>query len=268
MSNRLLVSLTAAAALAAVPSFAAKGSCNYLPNEGQLRSVLSKAPNLGGDAGGLFHGKREWAVVVNRAGEICTQVTSTSDPSQVWPGSLPIAQSKALTANNFSLDSLPMSTTRLYTLTQPGHSLYGTAFASPYNPAMLAPASSAVGHPPGSMTGGAIAYGGGVPLYLNGKIIGALGVSGDTSCADHEIAKRVRSELGLNPPGGPAADDIMFAEADGPNIYQQPLCINTWRNGHFIGNESVGGMPAAPPAGGTVTTSRQKRANQALHTKH
>ena len=54
--------------------------------------------------------------------------------------------------------------------------------------------------------GGLIFFGGGVPLYRNGKIVGALGVSGDTSCADHEIAKRVRN---LNPAGGALADDMI-----------------------------------------------------------
>jgi len=35
-------------------------------------------------------------------------------------------------------------------------------------------------------------FGGGVPLYSGGQIVGGLGISGDTSCADHEVAKRVR----------------------------------------------------------------------------
>ena len=42
----------------------------------------------------------------------------------MWPGSQAIAKSKAYTANAFSLDSLALSTARLYTFTQPGHSLW------------------------------------------------------------------------------------------------------------------------------------------------
>lgn len=224
-------------------------ACVGLPSAGQLRDFLNKAPNLGGDAGGLFHGKREWGAIVNRKGQLCTLVTSTANPTDVWPGSEAIAKSKAFTANAFSLNSMPMSTTRLYTLTQPGHSLYGTAFASPFNQAYL---GNSVAN--GQIEGGAIAYGGGVPLYMNGKVIGALGVSGDTSCADHEIAKRVRAEAGMNPPGGPAADDILFNSVDGPSLYAQPMCFNTWRNGKFIGNESVSGMPMT-----ATRETRQKR---------
>ena len=42
-------------------------------------------------------------------------------------------------------------------------------------------------------------FGGGLPLYdKSGKIVGALGVSGDTSCADHVIAWKTRHSLGLN----------------------------------------------------------------------
>ena len=42
-------------------------------------------------------------------------------------------------------------------------------------------------------------FGGGLALYATGKVIrGGLGVSGDTSCADHFIAWRVRHILGLD----------------------------------------------------------------------
>jgi uncharacterized protein GlcG (DUF336 family) len=260
MFNRLILIL-ASAALAAGPL--AAQNCAALPDANQLRTWLNKAPNEGGDEGGLFHGKREWAVVVNRQGQVCAEITSTTDPTQVWPGSESIAKAKAFTANGFSIDSLPISTARLYTLTQPGHSLYGTAFAEPFNPVNLE-----VGNRNQPIVqGGAISFGGGVPLYKNGKIIGALGVSGDTSCADHETAKRVRSLVGLDPPGGSNADDIVYEEADGPSIYEHPLCINTWRNGKFIGNESPEGLQytktatPAPPAANQA--SREKRIQQA-----
>jgi hypothetical protein len=85
--------------------------------------------------------------------------------------------------------------------------------------------------------GGAIAFGGGVPLYRNQRIVGGLGISGDTPCADHEIAKRVRHLAGLDPAKGPTADDIQYAKADHPSAYTHPLCTNTWRNGQHIGDE-------------------------------
>jgi uncharacterized protein GlcG (DUF336 family) len=175
---------------------------------------------------GLFHGNRMWAAVVNRSGEIVCAVTSTSDPTQVWPGSEAIAKSKAYTANAFSLDSLALSTAQLYTLTQPGHSLNS-----------LGQSNLAVQRKDNKVPSGLIFFGGGVPLYLNGKIIGGLGISGDTASCDHEIAKRVRNLLGLNPPGGALVDDISYSSVDGASAFTHPLSINTWRNGVFIGNE-------------------------------
>lgn len=41
-----------------------------------------------------------------------------------------------------------------------------------------------------------MSLGGGLAIYdSNGDVIGALGVSGDTSCADHNVAWRTRAEL-------------------------------------------------------------------------
>ena len=104
----------------------------------------------------------------------------------------------------------PLSTARLYTFTQPGHSLWSLGQSNPFDPEALAPTS---GHGGGNrlIAGGLIFFGGGVPLYSNGKIVGGLGVSGDTSCADHEIAKRVRHLANLDPASGPTADDITYS---------------------------------------------------------
>jgi uncharacterized protein GlcG (DUF336 family) len=98
--------------------------CHGLPTTPQLQAFLVAAPTTGGDAGGLSHGTRMWGALVNRDGEVCAFATSTADPTQVWPGSQAIAKAKAYTANAFSLDALALSTARLYTFTQPGHSLW------------------------------------------------------------------------------------------------------------------------------------------------
>jgi uncharacterized protein GlcG (DUF336 family) len=215
--------------------------CAGLPTDADLRSLLravgSTGPAAGGPIGGLFNGSRMWAAVVNRNGEVCAFGASTMDPTQVWPGSQAIAKSKAYTANAFSQDDVALSTARLYTLTQPGHSLWSLGQSNPFNPELLAPPSETSGRP--KLAGGMIFFGGGVPLYRNGKIVGGLGVSGDTSCADHEIAKKVRSLGGLNPPAGELADDISYSSKDGASVFTHPLCPNTWRNGAFIGNEAA-----------------------------
>ncbi|HET6862248.1 MAG TPA: heme-binding protein [Pyrinomonadaceae bacterium] len=212
-------------------------NCQNLPSETQLKGFLKAAQTAGGTVGGLFEGTRMWGAVVNRDGEICTYTTSTDDPTQVWPGSQAIAKAKAYTGNAFSLDTLALSTARLYTFTQPGHSLWSLGQSNLFDPKALAAPSGGSGGK-NQIAGGLIFFGGGVPLYNSqGKIIGALGVSGDTSCADHEIAKRVRNLAGLNPPGGALVDDITYSSADGASPFTHPLCPNTFRNGVFIGNE-------------------------------
>jgi uncharacterized protein GlcG (DUF336 family) len=215
-----------------------QSNCRGLPTVAQLKAALADAPAHMGTAGGLFNGERMWAAAVNRDGEICAYTTSTADPAQVWPGSQSIAKAKAYTANAFSLDTFALSTARLYTFTQPGHSLWSLGQANPFHPEFLA---TPEGHGGGKrkIAGGQIFFGGGVPLYQAGKIIGGLGISGDTSCTDHEIAKRVRDLLGLNPGGDPFADDITYSVADGATVFTHPLCVNTYRNGVFIGEEAA-----------------------------
>src|SRR5207253_3487015 len=125
----------------------------------------------GTTVGGLFNGTRMWGAVVNRDGEVCAYVTSKADPTQVWPGSQAIAKAKAYTANAFSLDSLALSTARLYTFVQPGHSLFGLNNSNPFDPLALAPPGGQGGGN-SQVVGGIITFGGGVPLYKAGKIIG------------------------------------------------------------------------------------------------
>ena len=211
--------------------------CKGLPDETTLAALLISAPGSGGDAGGLFHGSRMWGAIVNRDGAICSFATNQTDSTQVWPGSQAIAKAKAYTANAFSLDSLALSTARLYTFTQPGHSLWSLGQSNLWDPGFIAPPSGQGGGK-NQIAGGLIFFGGGVPLYnSSGKIIGGLGISGDTSCTDHEIAKRVRNLANLNPSGGMLIDDITYSLADGASVFTHPLCLNTFRNGTFIGNE-------------------------------
>jgi uncharacterized protein GlcG (DUF336 family) len=215
------------------PSAEHAAGCADVMTESDLRKYLAMAPDSG-EAGGLFHGRAEWAAVVNRNGEVCAIIAPNDSIGGRWPGSRNIARAKAFTANGFSTDTLAFSTARLYTLTQPGHSLWGVGQPEPFRTECLSDA--------GGICGGAIAFGGGVALYRNGKIVGGLGVSGDTPCTDHEIAKRIRHIAGLDPRAGMLVDDITYSSVDKPSIYTHPLCPNTWRNGQKIGEE--------PPATG------------------
>jgi uncharacterized protein GlcG (DUF336 family) len=252
MKTKLLLSGLSAMAVALAGVHCSEGAttCGNLPDSAQLRFLLTNASAgtgisaplgvPGSGVGGLFGGTRMWAAVVNREGRICSATTSTVNPSQVWPGSQAIAKAKAYTANAFSLDILPLSTAQLYTFVQPGHSLFGLNNSNPFDPKFLAPPGDQGGGQ-AQIAGGIITFGGGVPLYLGGQIIGGLGVSGDTACADHEVAKRVRGLAGLNPPGGPLADDITYSFPDGPGPFTHPHCPNTVRNGIALPNPT--GIP-------------------------
>ena len=210
------------------------GSCDVaLPSLAELRSALRSSPNVGGDSGGLFHGSKMWAAIVNRSGAMCGAVVSTDDPTGVWPGSQEIAKAKAYTANAFSVDELALSTAMLYTFTQPGHSLWSLGQSNLLNATQLqVPGGNSDKN---QVEGGLIFFGGGVPLYRSGHIVGGLGISGDTSCTDHEIAKRVRDMLGMNPPGGGLVDDIHYEAS----VFAHPMCLNTFKNGTHVGEEKT-----------------------------
>ena len=61
----------------------------------------------------------------------------------------------------------------------------------------------------GGRIGGINVFGGGLALYnKSGQLIGGIGVSGDSSCADHNVAWRTRHTLDLDHvPGGVSGDD-------------------------------------------------------------
>jgi len=196
--------------------------------------------------GGLgFH---MWASVVNANGVVCAVAKSGSGLNAQWLGSRVISAQKAYTANAFSLtkggnagnglDGLALSTANLYSAVQPGGSLFGLQHSNPVdtNWAYAGNAARFGGkYDPmvGRRVGGVNVFGGGLALYdKNGKLVGAVGVSGDTSCADHNIAWRVRDTLKLDfvPAGlsGVAGDNIIFdLDADGKSAggFGHPKCI-------------------------------------------
>ena len=89
----------------------------------------------------------------------------------------------------------------------------------------------------GQKPGGVNVFGGGLALYdAQGVLLGAIGVSGDTSCADHNIAWRTRAALGLaTVPGGVSAngdDGILYDITDGASAsgFGHPTCGGTENN--------------------------------------
>lgn len=219
----LKLALMLAIGAGAVPTMARgdRGDCDGLPNHGQLKQALIQATGNPPFGNGGFN-LNMWGSVVNRDGIVCAVVFTGADRGSQWPGSRVISAQKANTGNAFSLDTLALSTAQLYPLAQPGASLFGLQESNPVDTAVAykGPASQ-FGRPNdpmvGERIGGINVFGGGLALYYNGKIIGALGVSGDTSCADHNVAWKTRKTLGLNIT--PSNDNISY----GPGAH--PFCL-------------------------------------------
>ena len=91
-----------------------------------------------------------------------------------WLGSIEIAQDKAWTARAFDI-----STKELASMSQPKQPLFGIAQTH---------------------RGRVIIFAGGIPLKADGRVVGAVGVSGGTPDQDHEVA--VAGATAFAPGGG------------------------------------------------------------------
>jgi len=169
----------------------------------KLVEALKKSVKpTGGPSNGGFD-NNEWAAVVNRQGVVCAVARSGDNPDAQWLGSRAIAAEKANTANAFSLPNKAIATANLYSGAQPGGFLFGAALSNPPITDTIyggAPDQYGSAQDPmvGKVAGGVIVFGGGLALYDEHGIVGALGVSGDTSCADHNVAWRIRHALGVD----------------------------------------------------------------------
>ena len=244
----------------------ASNACAGLPSYAALKSALVSATAT--EMSGLNN--QMWATIVDRDGIVCAVAFSGVNRGAQWPGSRAISAQKANTANSFSLDSsssnngsgqangLSLSTANLYSAVQPGGSLFGLQESNPVSTdaAYKGPSSNfGLANDPmvGQKIGGVNVFGGGLALYAlipgataatgTERIVGAVGVSGDTSCADHFIAWRVRHLLALDhlgSVGGVSGDparpdniifDITANPAGGTGIskggFGHPTCINT-----------------------------------------
>jgi len=256
--NKTLALLSALAATNALAQATTNPACAGFPIQpDQLKAALDAATQA--ETSGLNN--HMWATVVNRDGVVCAVVFSGTDRGAQWPGSRVISAQKANTANAFSLDAnsssagsgqatgLALSTANLYSAVQPGGSLFGLEHSNPVDAEVAYggdPSHYGAADDPmvGQHIGGVNVFGGGLALYGPGqKIVGAVGVSGDTSCADHNIAWRVRNNLkfdhllGVGGVSGDAArpDNIIFDIKSNPlggtgnsaSGFGHPTCINT-----------------------------------------
>ena len=208
------------------------------------------------DNGG--YGLPMWVAAVDETGKVCGIVNSAGSGATIgnksWLGSRVIAVQKATTANAFSLDAFSISTANLYGLTQPGGSLFGLQASNPVDASIAylgAPETYGTDSDPlvGKRVGGINVFGGGLALYNSaGKKVGAIGVSGDTSCTDHAVAWKIRHELGLDVvPGGfisgytpapsitPLGDEMIITSGTVANTYKQVSCAHNAINNPTAG---------------------------------
>ncbi len=241
---------------AATEATKSHGDCDRLPSFAALRSALTMARN---QANGGF-GLNMWATVVNRDGVVCAVAFTGGDRGAQWPGSRVISAQKANTANAFSLPALALSTANLYSAVQPGGSLFGLQHSNPVDTevAYAGPASSfGTDDDPmvGRRIGGVNVFGGGLALYNSyGMLVGAIGVSGDSSCADHNIAWRTRNFLKLDhvPTGvsGDASrpDNIVYDITPQPG-QQEGVSLNGW--GHPACSSAATAIAGTLPVAGS-----------------
>lgn len=246
-----------------------RSACRDLPDHAALKAALSAVVTAGQNGGLAFN---MWATVVNRDGEVCAVVFTGADRHSQWPGSRVISAQKANAANAFSLPGFALSTANLFSAVQPGGSLYGLQHSNPVDTdAAYGGNSVHYGQPNDSLVGekagGINVFGGGLGLYTPAtpaRLVGGIGVSGDTSCTDHIVAWKVRKALNLdNVPAGVAPglagttnDNLIHDIA--PDAHNHPVsaggfghptCLNLPGNG----NEAtiIPNLPTTHPVGPT-----------------
>lgn len=238
MRNQIMKSLFGLAVLAS--SGTSWAGCSQI-SWTALNSAVAAATAAGTATGG--YGLPMWATVVDETGMVCW-VTTSGTPgvyagNSEWLGSRVISAQKANTANAFSVNGYVISTGNLYSAVQPGGSLYGLQASNPVNAALAylgSPSQYGKRNDPlkGKRIGGINVFGGGLALFQGGVKIGALGVSGDTSCRDHAFAWRIRSALGMQPTGGVGITTVNLNPA---GAKQTPL------KGATVGDELIIGNP-------------------------
>jgi uncharacterized protein GlcG (DUF336 family) len=232
-------------------------NCGSLPTQAALQTALVSAVTT--ETSGL--NLNMWATIVARDGTVCAVAFSGTNSGSQWLGSRVISAQKANTANLFSLDStsssnssgaangLALSTANLFSAVQPGGSLFGLQESNPVDTGAAYGGSSSnygTSSDPmvGTKIGGINVFGGGLALYATGNVlVGGVGVSGDTSCADHMIGWRVRNNLGLDHLSGVGGvsgdssrpDNIIYdikvnplgGTGNSAGGFGHPTCINT-----------------------------------------
>ena len=225
---------------------------SFLPSHNGLRSKLRQI--LTEQNGGL--GFDMWATILDRDGKVVDVVFSGNNRGDQWPGSRVISAQKANTANDFSLKGFALSTANLYAAVQPGGSLFGLQESNPVDPEVAYGGNAADFGTTndfmiGKRIGGINVFGGGLALYTpSGRLIGGIGLSGDTACTDHIIAWKLRHSLNLdNVPAGPApsnTDNLIF-QSGSIDGFEHPKCFDLAGQGNHV--TIINNLPTTNPVG-------------------
>lgn len=213
--------LTLLSSIGIFTSISANAACSDISHNALKNAAANVVRGASGTGG---FGLNMWATVVDETGKVCA-VTTTGDTGALasrseWLGSRVISAQKANTANAFSLNGVSISSGALFAAVQPGASLFGLQESNPVDAKTAYdgnPKKYGTENDPlkGNRIGGINVFGGGLALYKGGVKVGAIGVSGDTSCTDHAFAWKVREALGLDSsPGVFELLDISAAQGD------------------------------------------------------
>jgi uncharacterized protein GlcG (DUF336 family) len=238
------------------PATPGPSDCSSLPSYSALKTALMTVQQQKNSGLGF----NMWATIVNRDGYVCAVAFTGNTRGDQWPGSRVISAQKANTANAFSVPTFALSTANLYAATQNGGTLFGLQFSNPVdNTVAYAGDATQYGQVAdplvGKQIGGINVFGGGLALYTENvrKLVGALGVSGDTSCTDHIIAWKLRDLLqldnvpaGVAPGGGDNMINDFITSANGvtasPSGFGHPTCDP-------LATSITAGLPATNPLG-------------------
>lgn len=121
-------------------------------------------------------------IVVNRDGKVIGQ----NSMNDAWVGSISIAKAKAFTAAAFSSNENALTTRTIGILSQPGAPLWQIGNSNTAE--------------------GIIEFPGGPPLYKNGELVGAIGVSGDGVDQDENVA--IGGAVSFEPPCAIKVDTV------------------------------------------------------------
>ena len=213
----LIGTIFAASTLIPAPTFAVHLDdgdplCHGLPDYDELTQSLRDIVAVGDPSVNSGLANHMWATTVNHLGVVCSVTSSSDNQSDQLLAARVISAQKASTANALALPAssagllpgMTFSTSHLFAGTQPWGGSFGVQFTNQMNPEVAYRGNPSLyglrGDPMvGGVIGGIIVFAGGIALHdTQGNRVGGLGASGDTGCADHIIAWKMRDAFGLD----------------------------------------------------------------------